>query len=182
MTKNAAKEKQGRKEWDCRGHFFAAAAEAMRRILIESARRKRSRKEGGGLVRREFDEAMLTTAEPCEDILALDEALTRLTEKDPRKAEVVKLRYFAGLTGTETAEVLGISVATAERDWAYARAWLHQELTGGAPESRSMKKSWRREGIRPWISHYELTPAPLPLPGDDCHDGRNPLCRRPATA
>lgn len=122
-----------RKEWDCRGHFFAAAAEAMRRILVENARRKRSLKRGGGLVRQEFDEATLVAAEPCEDILALDEALDRLAIKDPVKAELVKLRYFAALTGAETAELLGISTATAERYWAYARAWLHQELSGADP-------------------------------------------------
>ncbi len=116
-------------QWDCRGHFFAAAAEAMRRILVENARRKRSQKRGGNLVRQELDEAVLTMAEPCEDILALDEALERLAQKDPVKAELVKLRYFAALTGAEAAEVLGISTATADRYWAYARAWLHQELT-----------------------------------------------------
>ncbi len=128
-------EKQGQKEWSGRGHFFAAAAEAMRRILVERARHKRSCKAGGGFVRQELDEAVLTTAEPCEDILALDEALNRLAQKDPVKAELVKLRYFAGLTGTEAADVLGVSTATAERYWAYARAWLHQEMTGWAAES-----------------------------------------------
>ncbi len=118
--------------WQGRGHFFAAAAEAMRRILVDNVRRKRSRKRGGGLVRQEFDEAELAMPEPCEDLLALDEALDRLAAKDPTKAELVKLRYFAGLTMPEIAQTLGISLATAERYWAYARAWLHQNLTDEA--------------------------------------------------
>jgi RNA polymerase sigma factor (TIGR02999 family) len=121
------------RQWDGRGHFFAAAAEAMRRILVENARRKHSRKRGGELERQEFDEAQLIAAEPCEDLLALNEALERLAAKDPVKAEVVKLRYFAGLTIVEAAEALGISDATADRYWAYARAWLHQELAGDSP-------------------------------------------------
>jgi len=121
------------KKWDGRGHFFAAAAEAMRRILVDNARRKRTRKRGGAMVRQELDEALLVAAEPCEDLLALDEALDRLAEKDPVKAELVKLRYFAGLTGAQAAETLNISTATAERYWAYARAWLLQEMTGSPP-------------------------------------------------
>ena len=120
-------------KWDCRGHFFAAAAEAMRRILVENARRKRSHKRGGDMARQEYDEAVLMIAEPCEDILGLDEMLDRLAAKDPVKAELVKLRYFAALTGAEAAAVLGISTATADRYWAYARAWLHQELADGGP-------------------------------------------------
>lgn len=115
--------------WEGRRHFFGAAAEAMRRILVENARRKQSHKHGGGLQRQEFDEGLIAGAEPSEDLLALDEALERLAQKDPVKAELVKLRYFASLTGAEAAETLGISTATAERYWAYARAWLHQELT-----------------------------------------------------
>jgi RNA polymerase sigma factor (TIGR02999 family) len=117
-----------------RGHFFAAAAEAMRRILVENARRKRSIKHGGGLVRHDLDEALLATPEPREDLLALDEALTRLAAADRVKAELVKLRYFTGLTLDEAATVLGISPATADRYWAYARAWLHQEIAGGKNE------------------------------------------------
>ncbi len=117
--------------WDSRGHFFAAAAEAMRRILVDNARRKRSRKHGGGLVRRELDEVAPAAPEISEDILALDEALGKLAAKDPIKAELVKLRHFAGLTVVEAAEVLGISPTTADRYWAYARAWLHQEITRG---------------------------------------------------
>jgi RNA polymerase sigma factor (TIGR02999 family) len=117
--------------WDSRGHFFAAAAEAMRRILIESARRKRSRKHGGDLVRRDLDEVELAVPELGEDLLALDDALNRLAEKDPLKAELVKLRHFAGLTVEQAAQALDISPTTANRYWAYARAWLHQEITRG---------------------------------------------------
>jgi RNA polymerase sigma factor (TIGR02999 family) len=117
--------------WDNRGHFFAAAAEAMRRILVENARGRRSRKHGGGLVRHDVDNVPLAAPELGEDLLALDEALDRLAEKDPIKAELVKLRHFAGLTIEEAAQVLGVSPTTANRYWAYARAWLHQEITGG---------------------------------------------------
>jgi RNA polymerase sigma factor (TIGR02999 family) len=116
--------------WDNRGHFFAAAAEAMRRILVENARRKRSRKHGGGLKRHDPEEAELAAPEPVEDLLALDEALDRLAAKDPLKAELVKLRYFAGMTIDESAAALGISAATAKRYWAYARAWLYQAVSG----------------------------------------------------
>jgi RNA polymerase sigma factor (TIGR02999 family) len=122
-----------KKRWDGRGHFFAAAAEAMRRILVENARRKHTSKRGGGLARQELNEEHLVAAEPCEDILALDEALDRLAAVDPVKAELVKLRYFAGLTGDQAARALNISTATAERYWAYARAWLLQEISGGLP-------------------------------------------------
>jgi RNA polymerase sigma factor (TIGR02999 family) len=117
--------------WNSRGHFFAAAAEAMRRILVENARRKHSLKRGGGLARQDFDADQLAAPEPREDLLALDEALNRLTAKDPVKAEVVKLRYFAGLSSEETALALGISRATADRYWTYARAWLHRDIAGG---------------------------------------------------
>jgi RNA polymerase sigma factor (TIGR02999 family) len=118
-------------QWDNRRHFFAAAAEAMRRILVENARRKRSLKHGGDLVRQDLDEVQLFGPEINEDLLALDEALTRLAMKDPVKAELVKLRHFSGLTVKEAAKALGISTTTADRYWAYARAWLHQEITGG---------------------------------------------------
>ena len=118
--------------WDSRGHFFAAAAEAMRRILIENARRKRSLKHGGGLKRLDADEVVLEMPEPVEDLLALDEALNKLAAKDPLKAELVKLRYFAGMTIEEAAGVLGISAATAKRWWTYTRAWLYQEIAGDA--------------------------------------------------
>jgi RNA polymerase sigma factor (TIGR02999 family) len=124
------------KRWDNRGHFFAAAAEAMRRILVENARRKRSGKHGGSMVRQELDDIQLAAPELCEDLLALDEALDRLAEKDPIKAELVKLRHFAGLTVDQAAQALGISPATADRYWAYARAWLRAEITrGDAPAS-----------------------------------------------
>jgi RNA polymerase sigma factor (TIGR02999 family) len=116
--------------WDSRGHFFAAAAEAMRRILVESVRRKRSLKRGGGRARQELDELQLAAPEPVEDLLALDEALDRLASRDPVKAELVKLRYFAGLTIEEAAAALGISSATAKRYWTYTRTWLHQEIAG----------------------------------------------------
>jgi RNA polymerase sigma factor (TIGR02999 family) len=119
--------------WDGRGHFFAAAAEAMRRILVENARRKQTEKHGGGLTRHDVADIQLTAAEPPEDLLALDEALTKLAALDPQKAELVKLRYFAGLTAEQTADALGVSYTTANRHWAYARAWLHQEMTGGGP-------------------------------------------------
>jgi RNA polymerase sigma factor (TIGR02999 family) len=117
--------------WSSRGHFFAAAAEAMRRILVENARRKSERKHGGGLVRQDLYEVQLAAAELNEDLLALDEALNRLAEHDPVKAELVKLRHFGGLTIREAAKALGISGTTADRYWAYARAWLHQEITRG---------------------------------------------------
>jgi RNA polymerase sigma factor (TIGR02999 family) len=137
------------RHWDSRGHFFAAAAEAMRRILVESARRKRSRKHGGGLVRQDLDALPLAAPELGEDLLALDEALNRLAEKDPIKAELIKLRHFAGLTVEQAARALGISTTTANRYWAYARAWLHQAIGQGdaaAPgESRDAEKN--QEGV-----------------------------------
>ncbi len=120
------------RHWDSRGHFFGAAAEAMRRILVENARRKRSTKHGGALVRRDVDEALLAVPEPAEDLVALDEALDKLAASDKVKADLVKLRYFAGLTIDQAAQALGISTTTADRYWAYARAWLHQEISGGA--------------------------------------------------
>jgi RNA polymerase sigma factor (TIGR02999 family) len=112
-----------------RGHFFAAAATAMRRILIDSARRKRAHKRGGGRERQELD--AVTAPEPDQHLLALDEALAKLAYRDPVKARLVELRYFAGLTGEQAAEVLGISPTTADRHWAYARAWLKAEVRGG---------------------------------------------------
>jgi RNA polymerase sigma factor (TIGR02999 family) len=121
-------EPAGAARWDSRGHFFAAAAEAMRRILVEYARRKKRYKHGGGLRRASLEAAELSLPAPSEDLLALDEALTRLTLHDPIKAEVVKLRFFAGLTMPEVARALGLSLATAERYWTYARTWLYAEL------------------------------------------------------
>ena len=120
--------------WNSRGHFFAAAAEAMRRILVDQARRKRRPKHGGDRQRIELDEAA-ATVDPREDLLALDDALTRLAAQEPAKAELVKLRHFAGLSLEESAAVLGVSLATAKRYWATARAWLFAELSepGGSP-------------------------------------------------
>ncbi len=114
--------------WNGRGHFFAAAAEAMRRILVEQARRKNRVRHGGELRRVDFDNELQISDEADENLLALDEALQRLATKDPQAAEVVKLRYFAGLTIEETASALGISVRTVNRHWAFARAWLFRQL------------------------------------------------------
>jgi RNA polymerase sigma factor (TIGR02999 family) len=116
------------KKWDSRAHFFAAAAEAMRRILVEKARRKKRVKHGGAGLRLDLDPVRFLAKEPSEDIEALDEALTKLAAEDPDKAELVKLRFFAGLTMPEIARVLKISLATAERHWTYARTWLYAEL------------------------------------------------------
>lgn len=115
--------------WKSRTHFFAAAAEAMRRILVENARRKQRLKYGGDRQNADFDYAQLAIEETSEDIIALDEALTKLAAEEPVVAELVKLRYFAGLTIEQAAETLGISSRTADRYWAYARAWLYREVT-----------------------------------------------------
>lgn len=117
-------------QWNSRGHFFAAAAEAMRRILVETARRKRRPKHGGDRQRVELEDA-LSVAEPHQDLLALDDAVSRLAVTEPAKAELVKLRYFAGLSLAEAASCLGISEATAKRHWAIARAWLYSALSEG---------------------------------------------------
>jgi RNA polymerase sigma factor (TIGR02999 family) len=115
--------------WNSRGHFFAAAAEAMRRILVESARRKRRPKHGGDRRRVDLDEALNLADQPSPDILALDEVLARLALTDPTAARLVELRYFAGLSMPEAAEALGVSLRTAERNWTYARTWLYRELS-----------------------------------------------------
>jgi RNA polymerase sigma factor (TIGR02999 family) len=115
------------RRWDSRGHFFAAAAEAMRRILVEAARRKRRLKHGGGRVR-EGDDQDLVAPERPERLLALDEALDRLAAASPQAAELVKLRYFAGFSNAEAAALLGMSPRKASQVWAYARAWLREEL------------------------------------------------------
>lgn len=115
--------------WSHRGHFYAAAAEAIRRILVEHARRKKRVKHGGERQRLSLDVAESMVQAPSEDLTALDEALTRLTAHDPLKAEVVKLRFFAGLNMPEIAQALGLSLATVERYWTYARLWLYAELT-----------------------------------------------------
>ena len=117
--------------WDSRGHFFAAAAESMRRILVESARQKASLKRGGDRDRVDVVDSLLASPEPREDLVALDAALTKLAETDKQAAELVQLRYFGGLPIREVAEILGIAPRTADRLWAFAKAWLHQEIEGG---------------------------------------------------
>jgi RNA polymerase sigma factor (TIGR02999 family) len=117
--------------WDGRGHFFAAAAEAMRRILVENARRRHRLKRGGHRGRVDLDAAQPAAPETDDDLLALDEALEKLAARDPVKAQLVQLRVFAGLTLAEAAEILGLSTSTADRYWAYARAWLRVEIAGG---------------------------------------------------
>jgi RNA polymerase sigma factor (TIGR02999 family) len=118
--------------WQGRRHFFAAAAEAIRRILVERARRKRSLKRGGDLDRQQIDEAIIAAPETPDDLLGLDEALQKLAKTDPNAAELVKLRYFTGLTVKQAAEMLGVSPRTADHLWAYARAWLLDELQEGS--------------------------------------------------
>jgi RNA polymerase sigma factor (TIGR02999 family) len=123
------------RDWDGRGHFFVAAAEAMRRILVEAARRKKRAKHGGGRKRLDLNAAEPAAAiDPREDLVALDAALTRLTAEHPQAARLVELRHFSGLTVAEAAQALGIAHRTADRLWAFARAWLHRELTGTAAE------------------------------------------------
>lgn len=122
-------DREGGRRFKDQGHFFAAAAQAMRRILTDRARRKRTRKRGGGLQRQPLD--TVAAPAPDEDLLALDEALEKLAARDPEKARLVELRYFAGLTGEQAAAVLGVSPTTADRHWAYARAWLRAEVSGG---------------------------------------------------
>ena len=119
------------KHWVNSVHFFSAAAEAMRRILVESARRKARLKHGGGFQRREVDEADAIVMSTPTDLIALDEALDKLSREDKVKADLVKLRYFAGLTVEQAGRVLGISRATADRYWAFARTWLYNEISGG---------------------------------------------------
>jgi RNA polymerase sigma factor (TIGR02999 family) len=116
--------------WDSRRHFFAAAAEAMRRILIDKARRKHTEKHGGARQRIDLDNVEVAADTRSPDLLALDEALTRLAAEDPVKAQLVTLRYFGGLSAEQAGEVLGISRATAARYWSYARTWLYCELRG----------------------------------------------------
>ena len=119
------------RNWDSRGHFFSAAAEAMRRILIENARRKQSLKQGGDRQKVDLDDVDIAVEAPSVDLIALDEALTKLAEKEPVTAELVKLRFFAGLTLEEAAQALGIVSRTAGKYWAYARAWLRREISKG---------------------------------------------------
>ncbi|MCA9140457.1 MAG: RNA polymerase subunit sigma [Planctomycetales bacterium] len=114
--------------WDSRGHFFVAAAEAMRRLLVESARRKNRLKHGGDRQRIPLETAETLLGSSCQDLLAIDDALTRLADRDPFKAQIVKLRFFAGLTMPEVAQTMNVSLATAERYWTFARTWLYAEL------------------------------------------------------
>src|SRR5215831_16086292 len=123
--------------WDSRGHFFAAAAEAMRRILVESARKKKRQRHGGDRRRVDLQEAVSLADSPHDDLLALDEALTRLAAREPAKAELVKLRYFAGLSIDDAADLMHISRTTAKRYWAFARAWLLAEIDDAGPERKS---------------------------------------------
>jgi RNA polymerase sigma factor (TIGR02999 family) len=117
--------------WNSRGHFFAAAAEAIRRILVENARRKERLKHGGGISRQELHESEIAAPADSNDLLALDEALEQLQQRDPTAAELIKLRYFAGLTMPLAAEAMGIPLRTAERNWTYGRIWLHRILSSG---------------------------------------------------
>jgi RNA polymerase sigma factor (TIGR02999 family) len=117
-------------QWNSRGHFFAAAAEAMRRILVERARHKKTPKAGGDRQRQELPDIDVAAAGPDLDMLSLNEALEKLEKQDPRKAELVKLRFFAGLTIEQAAQALGVSTSTADNDWAYARCWLRVEIEG----------------------------------------------------
>jgi RNA polymerase sigma factor (TIGR02999 family) len=127
--------------WAGRGHFFAAAAEAMRRILVERARHKKSQKAGGGHRRVELVD--IVAADPDDDVLLLDQALEKLEKTDKRKAELVKLRFFAGLTNEQASHLLGVSTSTADNDWAYARAWLRLEISGESGGDHAGKKSGR---------------------------------------
>jgi RNA polymerase sigma factor (TIGR02999 family) len=126
----------GGRTWDSRGHFFAAAAEAMRRILIDNARRKRRQKRGGALRRVPLDPAQLSYSSPAEDLLDLNDALECLGDEDPQAAQFVKLRYFAGLSIEEAAAMVGLSRSSACEHWAYARAWLHRRLQAARDRAR----------------------------------------------
>jgi RNA polymerase sigma factor (TIGR02999 family) len=128
---------ENQQRWDSRGHFFAAAAESMRRILVENARRKGRIKRGGALRRINLESADLVLCSPPDDLLDFDEALSRLSAEDPQAAELIKLRVFGGLSIDEAAEVLGVSRSTAYDHWAYARAWLHSALQGSQDQPGS---------------------------------------------
>ena len=122
-------------KWNSRGHFFGAAAEAMRRILVENARHKRSLKRGGDLVRQELNEAEIASSGLKHDVLAVDEVLDRLAEVDEEAATLVRLRYFTGLSMAETAEALGVSTRSAERSWTWAKAWMFREISEAINDS-----------------------------------------------
>src|SRR3954447_1413369 len=128
--------------WDGRGHFFAAAAEAMRRILVENARRKAGPKAGGDRQRVDLAEVDAAIEDPRVDLIALDEALTALEAKDRRKADLVRLRFFAGLSIEHAAEALGVSIATANNDWSYAKSWLRLALLG---DDSTGRRGWPGE-------------------------------------
>jgi RNA polymerase sigma factor (TIGR02999 family) len=130
-------EGEAAQRWNSRGHFFAAAAEAMRRILVENARRKRAEKHGGQLERQDLDGVDLAAPALSDDLLALDESLAKLEAEDPVKAQLVKLRYFAGLTEEDAANALGISYTSAQRYWHYAKVWLLAELRGDGASRRN---------------------------------------------
>lgn len=117
-----------KQDWNSRGHFFGAAAEAMRRILVESARKRASHKRGGGLARQPMDDSVIESPQTDEDLIALDEALDQLTTADPEAAQLVKLRYFAGLSMQQAAEAMGMPIRTAGRTWAFARGWLYSKI------------------------------------------------------
>ena len=134
LVTSTQQQREDAPSWENRGHFFAAAAEAMRRILVENARRKHAVKRGGGKARVPLEEFHRVTESP-EDLLDLDDALTRFAAEQPDKARLVQLRFFAGLSNPDAAASLGISVATAERWWAFARAWLYSELQRGEEKS-----------------------------------------------
>ena len=123
--------------WSGRGHFFSAAAEAMRRILVENARRKKGLRRGGGRKRVDLDAAEAASEMPSDELIALDEALEKLSKEDKVAAELIKLRFFAGLTMEQAGEVLGIRHRTADRNWAYARAWLYKEISEGEERPQS---------------------------------------------
>lgn len=123
--------------WENRWHFFAAAAESMRRILVDNARHRRRLKRGGDGNRIDLDKISLAVDEPPDELLALDEAMTKLAETHPEKAQLVNLRYFGGLTHEEAAQAIGISTSTADRHWAYARAWLYRHMTANKSEGAS---------------------------------------------
>jgi len=131
------KHDSSKEKWSSRGHFFAAAAEAMRRILVESARRKKAEKYGGQHKRVELSEVQASVDLPPDELLALDESLAEFSRTDPQAAQLVKLHCFAGLTIEQAAELLGISARTAYRDWAYARGWLFRAIEGGQAEAAS---------------------------------------------
>jgi RNA polymerase sigma factor (TIGR02999 family) len=128
------------RRWNGRGHFFAAAAEAMRRILVENARRKACRKHGEGRERVDLDRVEIAGFGRSDDLIALDEALGQLHRDDPQTADLVKLRYFAGLSNTQAAELLGISPRTADFRWTFARAWLFERIEGEAPGRRAGRR------------------------------------------